>query len=173
MCCAGQLAESLPLLDFVIEHMAGAGEGTIFPRSNPTPQPPYDAFKQVLTLAELPNVYLKMTGLNELARRPDALPPTFSHSFFDESGGVPPFLRMAIDAFGAQVTSHHMPSATGPAALSDAGFAQRIMWGSDFPPVAGREGYRNSLRAVVEDPELSAEEIEWIAGRTALTVFKL
>ena len=47
------------------------------------------------------------------------------------------------------------------------------MWGSDFPPVAGREGYRNSLRAVVEDPDLSAEEIEWIAGRTALTVFKL
>ena len=110
MCCAGELVESLPLLDFVIEHMAGAGEGTIFPRSNPTPQPPYDAFKQVLTLAELPNVYLKMTGLNELAVRPDALPPTFSHSFFDESGGVPPFLRMAIDAFGAQVTPHHATS---------------------------------------------------------------
>ena len=173
MCCAGELVESLPLLDFVIEHMAGAGEGTIFPRSNPTPQPPYDAFKQVLTLAELPNVYLKMTGLNELARRPDALPPTFSHSFFDESGGVPPFLRMALDAFGAQVTPRHATMPPSRLRFSDTRFAQRIMWGSDFPPVAGREGYRNSLRAVVEDPDLSAEEIEWIAGRTALTVFKL
>jgi len=46
---------------------------------------------------------------------------------------IPPFMAMTYDAFGA---SH-------------------IMWGSDFPPVAGREGDK-----------------EWIFGKTALSLFK-
>jgi len=124
------LVEAFPTLPIVIEHMAGAGEGAHFPLSNPTPQPPFDTFTEVLKLAECPNVYLKMTGLNELAKRPAALPETYSARFYDEKGwdglpapGVPPFLRLAINSFGKE----------------------RIMWGSDFPPVAGREGYRNSL----------------------------
>jgi predicted TIM-barrel fold metal-dependent hydrolase len=28
--------------------------------------------------------------------------------------------------------------------------ASRIMWGSDFPPVAGREGYRNALQSPMD-----------------------
>lgn len=139
--------------------MAGAGEGAHFPLSNPTPQLPFGTFTRVLKLAECPNVYIKMTGLNELARRPSALPETYSERFYDDpvssknqfgQPGVPPFLRMAINAFGAN----------------------RIMWGSDFPPVAGREGYRNALSGVVDDPALTVEEVEWIAGKTAQQVFK-
>lgn len=143
------LIRALPKLKFVIEHMAGAGQDTRFPISAPTPSAPYDAFMKTLAVAQFPNVFLKMTGLNELARRPDALPLKYSHRFYDASGGVPPFLRLAIGAFGCH----------------------RIMWGSDFPPVAGREGYRNSLAAVLEDPSLTREEVEWIASKTARSVF--
>ena len=41
---------------------------------------------------------------------------------------MPPVFEMAKDAFGVE----------------------RMMWGSDFPPAAGREGYGNALRGVME-----------------------
>ncbi len=64
---------------------------------------------------------------------------------------IPPFVKMAYDAFGPQ----------------------RMMWGSDFPPVSLREGYRNALRFTMEQmPFCSDEDLEWIFGRTALSVYK-
>ena len=68
------------------------------------------------------------------------------HPFKD----VPPLVRMAIDAFGPQ----------------------RLMWGSDYPPVSTREGYDNSLtfpREYLSD--LSIEDRNWIFGRTALQIW--
>ncbi len=71
------------------------------------------------------------------------LPHPFAH--------VPPLARMAVEAFSPQ----------------------RVMWGSDYPPVSSREGYNSSLQFPVDYfSDLSADEREWIFGRTALSVFK-
>jgi predicted TIM-barrel fold metal-dependent hydrolase len=64
---------------------------------------------------------------------------------------IPPFMAMACDAFGAS----------------------RMMWCSDFPPVAGREGYRNALQWTMEHiPWRSEADKECIFGKTALSLFK-
>jgi predicted TIM-barrel fold metal-dependent hydrolase len=55
----------------------------------------------------------------------------------------------------------------------DAFGASRIMWGSDFPPVVGREGYRNALQWTMEHTAfLSEGDKEWLFGKTALFLFK-
>jgi L-fuconolactonase len=65
---------------------------------------------------------------------------------------VPPLADLAIEAFGPQ----------------------RVMWGSDFPPVSSREGYDHSLHFPMEYLSgLSQDERAWIFGRTALKVWKL
>ena len=49
-----------------------------------------------------------------------------------------------------------------------------MMWGSDYPPVSGREGYRNALLGVTDHPALGdQEDRELVMGKTALHVFKL
>ena len=64
---------------------------------------------------------------------------------------IPPYLKMAYDAFGAG----------------------RMMWGSDYPRVIMREGYRNSLEFTKEQmPFCSKEELEWVFGKTALSLWK-
>ena len=108
-------------------------------------RPPYTAFEKALRLADHPNVYLKVGGLGEISERP----PTLSSDFrFDYS---PPLIEMARAAFGPQ----------------------RMMWGSDYPPVSGREGYRNALRGVLEHPAFrSDDDREWVMGKTAMRVFR-
>ena len=64
---------------------------------------------------------------------------------------IPPFVEMAYQSFGPQ----------------------RMMWGSDFPPVSLREGYRNALRFTMQQMTYaSAADKEWIFGRTALGVYR-
>jgi len=47
------------------------------------------------------------------------------------------------------------------------------MWGSDFPPVGGREGYRNSLEALKEYPCFKNQaEKEWVFGKSAQVAFR-
>ena len=71
------------------------------------------------------------------------LPHPFAH--------IPPLADMALEAFGPQ----------------------RIMWGSDYPPVSSREGYNNALRFPMEYfSHLSEEDRSWIFGRTARKVWK-
>jgi len=63
---------------------------------------------------------------------------------------IPPFVEMAYDAFGPK----------------------RLMWGSDFPPVSLREGYRNALRFTMDQMGYCNEnDLEWIFGKTALSVY--
>ncbi|MBF8288359.1 MAG: putative hydrolase, partial [Candidatus Rokubacteria bacterium] len=65
---------------------------------------------------------------------------------------IPPLPRMALDAFGPE----------------------RLMWGSDYPPVSSREGYANALRVPLEYfADLSHTEREWIFGRAAQRVWGL
>ena len=49
-----------------------------------------------------------------------------------------------------------------------------MMWGSDYPPVSGREGYRNALRLPMQALEGKGdEERSLIFGQVALTVFPI
>ena len=108
-------------------------------------QPPYATFKRAMELAKYPNTYIKVGGLGEISARPPVLQPHFG---FDST---PPLIEMAYDAFGPR----------------------RMMWGSDYPPLSSREGYRNALHGVMDYPALrTQEDKEWVMGKTALSVFK-
>ena len=104
--------------------------------------PPYTLYEKAL--ARYPNTYIKVPGLGEIGERPPVLQPDFALDF------TPPLIELAYEAFGPR----------------------RMMWGSDYPPVSGREGYRNALQGVMEHPALGdPEDREWVMGKTALAVF--
>ena len=65
---------------------------------------------------------------------------------------VAPLAKMALEAFGPK----------------------RMMWGSDYPPVSSREGYRHSLEFPRQYfSSLAQEEQDWIFGRTAASVWRI
>lgn len=101
-------------------------------------------------LARFPNVYLKVPGMGELAERVTPLPREGEWQFADPWPS--PLYGEALRLFGAN----------------------RLMWGSDFPPVAGREGYANALRwARAHYRDLSAADQTAIFGGVARKVYKL
>ena len=104
--------------------------------------------QSVFGLALHPNVYMKITGLGEYCAR--ASPVSEPNPFVQPE---PELLEQALHAFGPQ----------------------RLMWGSDFPPVSSREGYANALRLPMERvraiPGVADADIERIFGGTALAVF--
>jgi L-fuconolactonase len=101
----------------------------------------------VLALSRFPNLYVKAPGLGEFCQR--AMPVQEPFPFVQP---IPPLLDRFYDAFGAS----------------------RLMWGSDFPPVAGREGYQNALRlCLAQFEQRSAADREAIFGGTALAVFPM
>ena len=107
--------------------------------------PPYNLFRRVLALAQYPNTFMKVPGLGEICQRPASFPEPsapFEH--------IPPVIEMAMDSFGAR----------------------RLMWGSDYPHVAEREGYGNCLRLLMEHVVKSEEDREWIFGKTVATLFR-
>jgi len=107
---------------------------------------PFSDFEKALKLAQRPNTSIKVPGLGEIALRPSRLQP---HCHFED---LPPLFEMARDAFGPQ----------------------RMMWGSDFPPCAGREGYANALNGVrTHSAFAEADDIEWVLGKTAARIWKL
>jgi L-fuconolactonase len=109
-------------------------------------KPPHNRYRKVLALAKYPNTFMKVPGFGELCPRPMPLRKPFPFE------NVPPLIEMAMEAFGPR----------------------RLMWGSNFPPVAGRgEGYRNSLRFPMERLQFkSQEDKEWLFGKTATTLFR-
>ncbi|MBI2858377.1 MAG: amidohydrolase [Chloroflexi bacterium] len=134
-----RLVKEMPQVPFVIEHLA---------HPEPDEPPPYEGYRKVLALARLPNVYIKVGGLNEICQRP--YPPYHEPLYTPDN--IPPFIRMAFEAFGAR----------------------RMMWGSDYPPVSKNEGYTNCLAYLLEHLAAftTAEDREWITGKTALSVFR-
>ena len=109
-------------------------------------KPPHNRYRKVLALGKYPNTFMKIPGFGEMCSLPNPLRKPFPFE------NVPPLIEMAIEAFGAQL----------------------LMWGSNFPPVAGRgEGYRNSLRLPMEHVKFkSQEDKEWVFGKTASTLFR-
>lgn len=118
--------------------------------SHPDPNEDVAVRQAVFALARFPNTYIKIPGLGEFCRR--ALPVAEPFPFVQP---IPDYLAQVYATFG-------------PA---------RMMWGSDYPPVSGREGYANALRLPMAEleriPGFSADDRERIFGGTALEVFKL
>jgi L-fuconolactonase len=108
-------------------------------------QAPLDALKKVYALGRYSNVYVKIGGISEFDRR---LTPVVEP--FPFAVPLPPVLDMVYAAFGPR----------------------RMMWGSDYPPIAGKEGYHNALGyTFAQFAAKSADDRAWIFGRTAATVF--
>ncbi len=108
-------------------------------------EPPYSTYKKALALSKYPNTYIKVPGLGEISERPTALGSRFGFDY------TPPLFEMALDAFGPR----------------------RMMWGSDYPPVSGREGYRNALEGVKSHPAFKDPDVRaWALGETAMSLFK-
>jgi len=106
--------------------------------------PPHDGFKASLECAQWSNTTIKVPGLGEVAKRPAKMPTTCPLT------EVPPLFEMAMEAFGVK----------------------RMMWGSNFPPCAGKEGYHNALEWVRSYPAFqSGDDLEWILGKTAARVW--
>jgi L-fuconolactonase len=102
---------------------------------------------RVFELARFPNVSIKVTGLGEFARR--AMPVKAPLPFEEP---VPDYLEQAYRAFGPG----------------------RMMWGSDFPPVAGREGYGRALRGCQDwFADKPADDVARMFGGTARSVFPI
>jgi L-fuconolactonase len=108
-------------------------------------QAPLDALRKVYALASRPNAYIKIGGISEFDRR---LTPVVEP--FPFAVPLPPVLDLVYAAFGPK----------------------RMMWGSDYPPVAGKEGYHNALGyTFAQFKDKSADDRAWIFGRTAASVF--
>jgi L-fuconolactonase len=106
---------------------------------------PLENLKKVYELSRFPNIYIMIGGLGEFATR--ASPITKPFPFV---APIPPVIDMAYDAFGPK----------------------RMMWGSDFPASARREGFGNALRFTMDYlSKKSVEDRAWIFGRTASKVF--
>lgn len=126
-----EVITTFPDLQIVIEHLAGVGRGA---------QEPYTAFKQVMALAQYPQLTIKLPGFGEFCELP--------HPFAE----IPPLVELTLEAFGVE----------------------RIMWGSDWPPVSSREGYDRSLQFPLDYLNaLSDIEKTWIFGKTAQRVWGL
>ena len=104
-----------------------------------------EAAPRVMALWRHPRVYLKVPGLGQLAPRA----PSLGHTMpLDASKAA--IVRQALEAFGAQ----------------------RLMWGSDFPVVASREGYANALTWMREAlADAPAGERDLVFGDAALRLF--
>jgi L-fuconolactonase len=104
--------------------------------------------ERILALSRYANLYLKVPGLGELLPRPSPLPS----NGFPFGNTIPAILNDVLDRFGAQ----------------------RLMWGSDFPPVAFREGYAHALAGVKGAFEaLPSTDRAAILGGNAQHIFKL
>jgi L-fuconolactonase len=96
-------------------------------------------------LYRYPSLYIKVPALSSIAER--ELPYTSLYPF---KTPIPPYIQTVYDLWGPE----------------------RMMWGSDFPPVTGREGYFSALRYPrdeLADKPLEAQQ--QIFGGTAAKVF--
>ena len=98
--------------------------------------------------------YPRYSRLMNLARHPNVYIKfsgfyAYSKEPYPYSDTIP-FIKLAYEAFGAK----------------------RIMWGSDFPPVASHEGYAKALGMVDKIPFFTESDKVWILGKTALSLWR-
>jgi L-fuconolactonase len=104
---------------------------------------PQAARDGVFAQARHPNAHMKIHGLGEFCQRNVPVTSPFP---FDPAGL--PLLQEALEAFGAD----------------------RLLWGSDYPPVSGREGYANALQLTMGQFD-NADDRRAIFGGTAARVY--
>lgn len=105
--------------------------------------------RQIYALSRYPNLYMKFHGLAEFSPR---VPDRTSKDRFLTP--LRPHLELALNAFGAE----------------------RLMWGSDFPPVSAREGYESSLTGPIwafRELGASDEDIEKMFANNAARLFHI
>ena len=99
----------------------------------------------MLNNINLNNIYIKIPGLGEINTKPDIL---FRKSAFDNK--MEHLLGITLRNFGSE----------------------RMMWGSDYPPVSSREGYSNSFNDVLNsDVFQNQNDLRNIIGMTAYKLF--
>ena len=134
-------------VSIIIEHLAGGGESAGFPLNGKGPSSGFEKFHSAMSTSSFGNVYLKIPGLAEISNRPAALNEVYDTAFYDD---LPPLFEIAKSYFGVE----------------------RMMWGSDYPPVSGREGYMNALLGTKNHPTFQNDgELEYILSKTARKVF--
>lgn len=110
-------------------------------------KPPYDVFEKALECARWDNTSIKVPGLGEIVGKPHILPKGYPWG-----NDIPPHYEMAFKAFGPK----------------------RMMWGSNFPPSAAKEGYRNALEGVRKMPMFqNGDDLAWVMGKTAAKLWGL
>jgi L-fuconolactonase len=103
--------------------------------------------EKIWELARFPNLYIKIPPLSKFVERD--LPYKGSYPF---KRPTPPYLQEAYERFGPE----------------------RMMWSSNFPPVAGTEGYRNSILYPLDEfASVPLADREMMFGGTARRVFRL
>lgn len=113
--------------------------------NTPGEKPPEGIVQKVYGLSRYPNVQIKIHGLGEFCLR-----ATPAQEPFPFEQPIPPLLKLAYEAFGPK----------------------RIMWGSDYPPVSGREGYRNALLlAMAQFSDKPQEARDLMFGGVAERIF--
>ncbi len=106
---------------------------------------PHEIDRKVFALSRFPNVYIKIHGLGEFCKRMKRVSEPFPFEI-----PIPATLEMAYEAFGPE----------------------RMMWGSDYPPVSGREGYGNALCLTLDRfSSKTQSDRDLIFGEVALNVF--
>ena len=116
---------------FIIEHLAGLGKLIDSQVNFDLKDKSMSPFKNILNLSKYKNVYIKIPGLGELTPRPNLLNNHY------------PFIKDRFDIIRTTM---------------DFFTSKRMMWGSDFPPVSNREGYRNSLKGILKLENISEDE---------------
>lgn len=105
---------------------------------------PFDVYEAALECARWDNTSVKVPGLGEIVGKPHRLPTGYPWD------AVPPHYEMAKKAFGVQ----------------------RMMWGSNFPPCAAKEGYRNALEGVRNMALFQdGDDLEWVMWKSAAKVW--
>ncbi len=133
-----RLIQALPGVRFVIEHLGAMNHPDVDEAARALRQ-------QAITLARFPNVFMKVPGLGEIAKR--AMPPRKDYPFEEP---IPPDLDLAYEAFGPE----------------------RLMWGSDHPNTSHREGYANALTLCRERfSGMPKSHVDLIFGGVAAKLF--
>ncbi|MBM01318.1 MAG: hypothetical protein CL762_01165 [Chloroflexi bacterium] len=138
-----KLVENARSTNFIIEHLAGVGEYSTSENSDVNCEGLLK-YSSVLDLSRFENLFIKIPGLGELNNRPYPLSNDMPFDFDSNN-----LIKMTLDSFG----SNHM------------------MWGSDFPPVSNREGYRSALEGVKKLKIFTEQDRENIFNLVPMELF--
>ena len=118
-------------------------EKIVFLECNVLPNQALDEAKWIESLS-MKNIFIKIPGQGEYTKRPKKLNENF------DLGDVPPLVDIVYKKYGSE----------------------KMMWGSDFPPCAGREGYMNTLKSIENNKIFTSKKhMQNVIGNTAAKIW--